>query len=76
VLPNVDSIAARLRLKQLRLLIALDEHGLLHCGMMSLRSLFEREFKEAGLPVPPHSIETASTMTTVLMLSATRRSFR
>ncbi|MEX3935304.1 hypothetical protein AB4Y32_26505 [Paraburkholderia phymatum] len=31
MLPNVDSIAARLRLKQLRLLIALDEHRSLHC---------------------------------------------
>ena len=30
MLPNVDSIAARLRLKQLRLLIALDDHGSLH----------------------------------------------
>ncbi|MEM5388564.1 LysR family transcriptional regulator [Paraburkholderia phymatum] len=37
-------------------------------SMMPLRGLFEREFKEAGLPVPPHTIETASTMTTVLML--------
>jgi DNA-binding transcriptional LysR family regulator len=30
MLPNADSIAARLRLKQLRLLIALDDHGSLH----------------------------------------------
>ena len=37
-------------------------------SIMPLRGLFEREFKEAGLSVPPHPIETASTMTTVLML--------
>lgn len=30
ILPNADSIAARLRLKQLHLLIALDDHGSLH----------------------------------------------
>jgi hypothetical protein len=29
-LPTVDTIVTRLRLKQLRLLIALDEHGSLH----------------------------------------------
>ncbi|WP_109483577.1 LysR family transcriptional regulator [Paraburkholderia sp. C35] len=37
-------------------------------SIMPLRGLFEREFKEAGLSVPAHPIETASTMTTVLML--------
>ncbi|MDR6380699.1 hypothetical protein [Paraburkholderia caribensis] len=37
-------------------------------GIMPLRGLFEREFKEAGLAVPPHPIETASTIATVLML--------
>lgn len=37
-------------------------------SIMPLRGLFEREFKEAGLSVPSHPIETASTITTVLML--------
>jgi DNA-binding transcriptional LysR family regulator len=37
-------------------------------SIMPLRSLFEREFKEAGLPLPLHPVETSSTITTVLLL--------
>ncbi|CDY75183.1 Transcriptional regulator, LysR family [Caballeronia glathei] len=37
-------------------------------SIMPLRGLFEREFKEAGLPLPLHPVETASTITTVLLL--------
>lgn len=37
-------------------------------AIMPLRGLYEREFKEAGLSLPVHPIETASTITTVLLL--------
>ncbi|CAL8476116.1 LysR family transcriptional regulator [Caballeronia sp. S22] len=37
-------------------------------AIMPIRSVYEREFKEAGLPLPVHPIETASTITTVLLL--------
>lgn len=37
-------------------------------SIMPLRGLFEREFKEAGLPLPLHPVETSSTITTVLLL--------
>ncbi len=35
---------------------------------MPLRTLLEREFSEAGLPLPAHAIETASTFTSILLL--------
>lgn len=47
---------------------------LVDCGwivyprVMPLRSLLEREFKEAGLPFPAHPIETASMTATMLLL--------
>lgn len=37
-------------------------------SVMPLRSLLEREFKEAGLPFPAHPIETASMTATMLLL--------
>ncbi|MBP0590902.1 LysR family transcriptional regulator [Paraburkholderia sp. LEh10] len=54
--------------KQVKLADLASSRWIVYPGIMPLRGLFEREFKEAGLPVPPHPIETASTMTTVLML--------
>lgn len=38
---------------------------------MPLRTLLERELKEAGLPLPTYSIETASTFVTILLLQET-----
>jgi DNA-binding transcriptional LysR family regulator len=37
-------------------------------SIMPIRSLYEREFEEAGLTLPLHPVETASTITTVLLL--------
>ncbi|MPW19317.1 LysR family transcriptional regulator [Paraburkholderia sp. CNPSo 3157] len=54
--------------QDLKLADLASSRWIVYPSMMPLRGLFEREFKEAGLPVPPHTIETASTMTTVLML--------
>lgn len=34
------------------------------------RNLYEREFREAGLPLPLHPIETALTITTILLLQS------
>ena len=37
-------------------------------GNMPLRKLLEREFREAGLELPPYPIETSSSLATMLML--------
>lgn len=41
---------------------------ILYPGNMPLRQLLEREFLEAGLPLPPYPIETASSLATMLLL--------
>src|SRR5450830_1225565 len=41
---------------------------ILYPGNMPLRTLLEREFREAGLGLPPYPIETASSLATMLML--------
>lgn len=41
---------------------------ILYPGNMPLRHLLEREFMEAGLPLPPYPIETASSLATMLLL--------
>ncbi|MDD0811062.1 LysR family transcriptional regulator [Curvibacter sp. RS43] len=41
---------------------------ILYPGNMPLRTLVEREFREAGLALPPYPIETASSLATMLML--------
>jgi len=40
----------------------------LYPSPMPLRTLLEREFKEAGLALPSHTVETASTFVTILLL--------
>lgn len=41
---------------------------ILYPGNMPLRHLLEREFMEAGLPLPAYPIETASSLATMLLL--------
>lgn len=41
---------------------------ILYPGSMPLRTLIEREFREAGLELPSYPIETASSLATLLML--------
>ncbi|QHJ00493.1 LysR family transcriptional regulator [Xylophilus rhododendri] len=41
---------------------------IIYPGNMPLRKLLEREFREAGLDLPPYPIETSSSLVTMLML--------
>jgi DNA-binding transcriptional LysR family regulator len=45
-----------------------DFGWIVYPSIMPLRSLLEREFKEAGLPLPANPIETASLTATMLLL--------
>lgn len=55
--------ARRVRLSQLA-----SSRWILYPSHMPLRTLLEREFKEAGLPFPVYAIETSSVFATLLML--------
>lgn len=55
--------AGRVSLEQL-----VSSHWVVYPDNMPIRNLLEREFREAGLPLPLHPTETSSTFATILFL--------
>lgn len=56
------------RARKVRLADLAASSWVVYPANMPLRTLLEREFNEAGLPMPAHAVETASIFATVLLL--------
>jgi len=59
---------ALVRAKRVTLAQLAKYRWVIYPGNMPLRKLLEREFRQAGLDLPPYPIETSSSLVTMLML--------